>query len=327
VSPSGQPPSLGGFLKTTGMSGTASVDDASLASLFSRLSNWGRWGPDDQRGTLNLLTADAVRAAAALVRTGVRMSCARPLKIGGSSGPGTEFLHHMLISGQDAPTEGLAAPADWFAMGCHGYEYTHIDSPAHILWNGTMYNGIPASQVTVTRGALSGSVDEAANGIAGRGVFVDGPVWKGKPWLDPGEAITADDLDGWCERTGVDPAAGDILVVRVGRDEADRGMVNLLGDSSPGLSLDCLDWMKARDIAVLMTDVISDVTPPPTPGCRLPVHTVAIASMGMWLVDNASLGSLAAACATAERYSFFLTMAPLLLRRSTGSPLNPIAIF
>ena len=303
------------------------VEDTELASQFERLSNWGRWGPHDERGTLNLITPDTIVASVGLIQTGVRISCSRPLKIGTAVAPGTEFLHHMLTSGDEAPQEGFASTADWFAMGCHGYEYTHLDSPAHIVWNGAMYNGFPASQISTSRGALRLSVDEAGDGIAGRAILVDGPTIKNKPWVEPGELIEPGELDAWCERIDVRATSGDILAVRFGRDEAERNGVKILGEESPGLSLDCLDWLHHHDIAVLMSDTISDGVPSATPNCRLPVHVVSIASMGMWIVDNAAFGLLAETCKEQERWVFFLTMAPLMLRRSTGSPLNPIAIF
>src|SRR3954467_6388833 len=208
------------------------VEDTALASQFDRLSNWGRWGPKDEKGTLNLITPDTVRAAAALIRTGVRVSCSRPLKIGTAVAPGTEFLHHMLTSGEEAPPGGFASTADWFAMGCHGYEYTHLDSPAHIVWNGAMYNGFPASRISTSRGALSLSGDEAGDGITGRAILVDGPLIKNQPWVEPGELIEPDELDAWCERAGITPGpqAGDILAVRFGRDEAERNGVKILGE-------------------------------------------------------------------------------------------------
>src|SRR5271170_3639374 len=140
--------------------------DLEFEALFSKLSNWGRWGQDDELGTLNLITPDSVRAAAGLIETGIRVSCARPLKIGA---PEAAFLHYMLTSGAEVPDKGLGSIADWIALGVHGLASTHLDSPAHIAWDGRLYNGIPATQCSTSRGALACSVDLAVDGIVSRG--------------------------------------------------------------------------------------------------------------------------------------------------------------
>jgi len=298
--------------------------DAGFDALFAKLSNWGRWGVEDQRGTLNLITPDTVRSAAGLVRTGRRVSCARPLKVGASE---TTFQHHMLTSGHEVPEKGMGSTADWFALGVHGLTSTHLNSPAHITWDGRLYNGIPASQCSTSRGALACSVDLAVDGIVGRGVLIDGPTIKGRPWLEPGETLDRLEVESWLEHAGADPASGDIVVVRFGRDEAERHRSPMQVGATPGLTVSCAEWLHERDIAVLVSDVISDCTPSPVAACSLPVHALTIAAMGMWLVDNAELGALAEQCQALDRWSFFFTINPLNLRRATGSPVTPVAIF
>lgn len=301
-----------------------SQPDPGFEALFSKLSNWGRWGEEDQRGTLNLITPDRVRLAASLITTGHRVSCARPLKIGASE---STFLHHMLTSGDEVPEKGMGSTADWFALGVHGLELTHLDSPAHITWDGRLYNGIPATQCSTSRGALACSVDLAVDGIVSRGFLIDGPTIKGRPWLEAGETLDRFEVESWLEHTGTDPGSGDIVIVRFGRDEAERHHSPMQMGATPGLTVSCAEWLHERDIAVLVSDVISDCTPSPVATCALPVHTLTIAAMGMWLVDNADLGPLVEKCRALGRWSFFFTMNPLNLRRSTGSPLTPVAIF
>jgi kynurenine formamidase len=296
-------------------------------AVFDRLSNWGRWGVSDQAGTLNLLTPEAVRAAASTVQTGQRVHCARALKIGRAATPGAEFLHHMLIGGEEAAAVGMSSTADWFAMGIHGYDSTHLDSPAHIVWNGTLFNGIDAGQISTSRGALSCSVDLAVDGIIGQGILVDGPAIKGRPWLEPGETLDRPEVEGWCEDKGITLNPGSIVAFRFGRDEAERNSTSILGQTAPGITLACAEWFREHDVAVLMSDAISDTMPSPVPEVHLPIHALTIASMGMWIVDNADLGSLARACADHSRWAFLLSIQPLHLKRSTGSPVTPLAIF
>jgi kynurenine formamidase len=304
------------------------VDLESFRALFDRVSNWGRWGPDDQRGTLNLLGPEATRAAAALIRTGDRVACARALKIGAGTRPGAEFLHHMLVGGEEAEAAGMSSTADWFAMGIHGFDFTHLDSPAHIVWDDRLYNGVPASEVSTSRGALRLSVDLAADGVTGRGLLVDGPAIKGRPWMEPGESLNRAEVEGWCQEHGLEPAPGDIAVFRFGRDEAERRGVALVGEEVPGLALDCAEWFADRDVAAVVSDAITDTVPAAVADdCRLPLHVLALVAMGMWVVDNADLGRLAEACTAQDRWSFFFSLQPLNLKRSTGSPLTPLAIF
>jgi kynurenine formamidase len=296
-------------------------------ATFDRLSNWGRWGEDDQSGTLNLLTPETVRAAAGQIRSGRRVPCARALKIGRASTPGAEFLHHMLIGGEEAAATGLSSTADWIGLGIHGFDSTHLDSPAHIVWNGTLFNGIAASQVSTSRGALRCSVDLAVDGITSQGFLIDGPRIKGRPWLEPGETLDRPEVEAWCAAKGLEPAAGSIVCFRFGRDAADDAGTSILGTSAPGVTVACAEWFHDHDVAVLLSDAISDTMPSPVEGVHLPIHALTIAAMGMWIVDNADLGALAQACADEDRWSFFLSLLPLHLKRSTGSPITPVAIF
>jgi kynurenine formamidase len=303
-----------------------------LRAEFNRylrdLSNWNRWGPDDDRGTLNLLTPDATVSASRLVQSGRAISCSRRLAPRPTTRPGSEYLHKMASSGEGAPAEGEGFGADWFAIGFHGYEHTHLDSHAHLFWNASMYNGVPASQCRTAEGALSGGVEAAFSGIAGRALLFDAPAARGVPHLHPGEAIRARELDEWFAAQSLVPRDGDMLWVRTGRDQVEEAGGSWdQGAGSPGLDLDCLPWLHQHGISVLLSDVANEVRPSPVAGVSNPLHVIAIVAMGMWLVDNADLGALARECRAERRYAFFSLVTPLALRRATGSPVNPIAMF
>jgi kynurenine formamidase len=304
------------------------TDRAEFERYLRELSNWGRWGPADQRGTLNFLTPDATASAARLVISGRTVSCSRRLAPRPTTAPGSEYLHKMASSGEGAPAEGEGFGADWFAIGFHGYEHTHLDSHAHVFWDASMYNGVPASQCRTAQGAISGGVEAAFSGIAGRALLFDAAAARGVPHLEPGDVIRAAELDEWFAAQSVAPREGDMLWVRTGRDAVEAAGGNWdQAAGSPGLDLDCLPWLHRHGISVLLSDVANEVRPSPVPGVSNPLHVIAIVAMGMWLVDNADLGALATACRADRRYAFFSLITPLALRRATGSPVNPIAMF
>jgi len=299
-----------------------------LASTYvESLSNWGRWGEEDQKGTLNLITPERIRAATQLVTEGTSVSCSRRLAPLAGRAPGREYLHFMLSSGESAPTEGFAAASDWIAFGIHGVDFTHLDAHAHLFWDGKMYNNRPASLCTSTKGALAGGVEPAFNGIMGRGVLVDAPELLGKEWLDPAEGLTPDMLSQWCEQKDLSVEPGDTLFIRTGRDRWEAAGETIGGaKGSPGLHASCLPWLKDRDVSVLVSDVISDVMPSGV-DIVLPIHVVGLVAMGMWLVDNADLGELSRTCARLGRYEFLSTITPLAVNKATGCLVNPITTF
>jgi kynurenine formamidase len=294
---------------------------ADVDGYRTSLSNWGRWGDDDQLGTLNLLRPEHTVAAAALVRTGRRVSCARSLP----TEPAVDNLrpveHHMV----GTATEGYGA--DWFGMAPHGYATSHLDALCHIFWDGRLYGGRPAEIVTA-HGALELGIHQLANGAVGRGVLLDIPLALGVDALEPGTPITVDDLETAEARAGVQVGTGDILLVRTGRWRwrAEHGPWDPRARLA-GLHASCLPWLHQREVAMLGSDGVSDVHPSHIDDVRLPVHTVGIVAMGLSLLDNLDLDALASACAEAGGAEFLLTVAPLVLEGGTASPVNPIATF
>lgn len=309
---------------TTKQAGAMSA--AEFAALFERLKNWGRWGADDQRGALNLIT-DATRArAAALVTEGVTVSAANPVPVV----PGPNNFRPALravLAGGDVVGEGMASASDLTTIAPHGFATSHLDALCHVFWNRQMYNGYPAARMTST-GAEVCAIDVAREGIVSRGVLLDLPRLFGRDFLDRGEAITTEDLEAAEARQGLRVEEGDILLVRTGRHlrEGTEGETILM-QGAAGLHVSAMPWIKERGVAVLGSDGISDVLPSGCEGNRLPVHVATLVAMGVHLLDNLALENLAAACARRGRWAFQLVIAPLIIERGTGSAVNPIAIF
>ena len=292
-----------------------------VLGFHKTLSNWGRFGPRDQLGTLNLITAAKRKAAAQSVRSGRTVSCARPLPTQPSVENPNPVQHHMI----GTCTEGWGG--DYFAMAPHGFATSHIDALCHIFHEGKLYNGYPIEKVTA-HGALELGIHELKDGVVSRGVLLDVPASRGLPFLEAGEPIFPDDLERAEAHGGVRVESGDILLVRTGRwalREAKGPWDPRL--SAAGLDASCLPWLHARGVAVLGCDGVSDVVPSRVEGVGLPIHSVAIVAMGLHLIDNLDLEGLSKACAEEKRGDFLLTLAPLVLFRGTASPLNPIALF
>jgi kynurenine formamidase len=297
------------------------MEAGQLATFHSSLSNWGRWGPDDQLGALNLITPEVTAAAAALVRTGRRVSCARPLDTTVSADNQSPVVHHMV----GTATEGYGA--DYLALAPHGFATSHLDALCHIFHEGHLYNGYPAETVTA-HGAAKLGIHHLREGIVTRGVLLDIPALLGQDALEPGTAIFPDELEAAERAAGVTVRSGDLLLVRTGRWRwRDLHGPWVAPSLLAGLDASCLPWLRARDVAALGGDGVSDVLPSRVPGVELPVHTVALVAMGLHLLDNLDLEALATASAEEGRWEFLFTVAPLVLRRGTASPVNPIALF
>lgn len=303
------------------------MTETELDALFDRVKNWDRWGPDDQRGCLNLITDKKVAAATSLVILGRTVSCALDLATAPAAHNPVPVAHYMIRAGDIQEGTGSA---DYFAVASHGIAITHLDALCHIFHRDLMYNGRPKSLVTST-GALANAIDSGRNGIVSRGVLLDIPRLTGRPWLEPGEAIYIDDLEAAEAAQGVRVEEGDILLIYTGRHQ--RRLHHEQHEAFPdgklaGLHASSLEWIHQRGVALLGCDGVSDVRPSGGSGIYgLPIHTIAIPAMGLHLLDNADFGDLAATCAELSRYAFLFTLAPLRLPRGTASPVNPIATF
>ncbi len=285
-------------------------------------SNWGRWGADDELGTLNLITDEVRARAVAQARTGRSVSLAIPIDpasmLGGPFAPPTPssppVQQAMLYTGTPP-----IAMAEVLVLTPHHTGLTHLDAVVHIPVDGHIYPGRPLTEaVTQTGGIRHGSTTAFADGFITRGILLDlAPGAR----LPPAHPVTGADLDTAERRSGVRVEPGDALVVRGGWS-ASRD----LGTPMPGMTVDAVAWMHRRDVAVYAGD-IGDAHPPLDPQVPMPLHQVGLARLGMPLIDVAEVDELAAVCYELDRYAFLLSIAPPRLRGATGVPVNPLAIF
>ncbi|WP_020015037.1 cyclase family protein [Promicromonospora sukumoe] len=284
-------------------------------------SNWGRWGEDDELGTLNLVD-DAARArAAAEVRTATSVSLARPTHpvplttglspVGSPATVPAPVLQIMNYSGAHP-----AAVTDSLLVNTHNAALTHVDASCHIPVDDQLYPGVPLSDAVTPVGVRHGSADRISDGIVTRGVLLDLAPDGGS--LDAGHRVSGADLDEALDRAGTEVHPGDAVVVRGGW-EVDRPMDHPV----PGLDLSAVDWLDRHGAALYVGD-IGDRRPPSFP---LPMHQVALARLGLPLVDAAGLDDLAEACKGLMRFGFMLVIAPPRITGTTGLPVNPIAVF
>lgn len=287
-----------------------------------RFTNWGRWGDDDQLGTLNHITPEARREAASLVREGRTVSLANPLAtVPGPRNP-RPAQHFMMVN--------PFSSSDYIGVAYHGFVNTHIDALCHIFTgdDGELYNGRPSSEVTST-GARTNSVDYWRDGIVTRGVLYDIPRMRGTAHVALGEPVHGWELEDCAAAQGIEPRPGDAVLVRSGCDpfwDANPDFQFQFPPNTPGVHASVIEYLYEHDAALLGWD-LQEAGGQEEYGARIPIHEIVIPFMGMPLLDNANFERLAEICAELGRWEFQLTVAPLIVIGGTGSPVNPIAAF
>jgi kynurenine formamidase len=309
--------------------------ESQIMQWFDTLNNWGRWGAEDERGTLNLITPAKRRHAAALVRDGVTVSCAHTITYDVASDVPIPPRHFMTLFPDPEPGSygQQGGSVDEFLYGPHGLTITHLDTPAHSLWRSdpnrpsTTYNGHVAAGKITSRGAMICSVEVAGDGIVSRGVLLDIAGLRGVEWLAPGTAIYPEDLDAAEKAQGVRVESGDVLFVRTGHP-AYRAKNGPPPDGSfSGPQAACLPWLRERDVAVLSFDTVNEVGPNQYPKIGFPIHGVGIGGLGLWLIDNGNYEQLVAECRRLNRWDFFVAVGVLKWQNATGTAVNPVAVF
>jgi kynurenine formamidase len=298
-----------------------------FGSLFQALCRWGRWGADDERGALHFLTPSRVNAAAHLVREGVSVTLSLPVRTIATADNPKPADHRMTSVGTAAASTPIHFLKDYIGADYHYDGHTHIDALCHVGYDGLLYNAKPVDDVTAA-GASVNSIEVLRDGLVGRGVLLDIPRLRGRPWLEPGEHVFAEDLERAEHEQGLRVAEGDILLVRTGlvRRLAELGPWNT-AEAKAGLHPTAMPFMAERGVAALGSDGNSDTAPSTTEGVGFPIHVLAITALGIHLLDYLQLEDVRSKCEAAGRWEFLLVAAPLRIVKGTGSPLNPIAIF
>ncbi|MGP0029062.1 MAG: cyclase family protein [Acidimicrobiales bacterium] len=299
--------------------------------LFQDLpTNWGRWGKEDERGALNLLTPERTMAALQVCRSGVVYHLGLPIQQHGS-GPIFDYrgapqrltLTNQADSGQftalGAPPD-VGANEDMLVLASH--TLTHMDALGHVFAAGTLYNGFPAAAVRTNSGMPTCGIDKVG-GVVGRAVHLDLPRHQGVDWLEPGHVITGAELDACARGQGVEIRPGDILLVRTGFLD----YWHSLGDPSAataqaGLGLDAVGFIRDHDVAVVGSDNSAIESLPFDQGIFLGVHIELLVKLGVHLIEHVNLSGL-----SADQISEGLFIAaPLCVTGASGSPVNPIVI-
>ena len=309
------------------------MSEAEFREIAKRVSNWGRWGADDERGTLNLITPEVVRRAAGCVRRGRVFSLGLAFGADGPQpGVGLRFnpLHYMSAIGQPFGGDGLGF--------CYSDDVVHMplqcatqwDALAHVHYGGQIYNGFRADEVLTASGASRGGIDKAArDGIVSRGVLLDVARQRSVERLAADVVITPADLDDAARAAGVEPGPGDVLLVRTGHIRVfteDRDPTRFSG-AQPGLGMACAEWLRERDIAAVCADNVAvESLPGAVPGLVIPLHMLCIRDMGMLFGEMLDLEALARDCAEDGVYEFLFSAPPLAVTRGVGSPINPLAV-
>ncbi|MFD5845337.1 cyclase family protein [Streptomyces chartreusis] len=300
----------------------ARLTPAGFDALYRRLAGRAAEGDGDA------LTPARVLAAAREVRTGRTVTMAAPVQTAPGPDDPEPARHRMSQwpgrSGESG--SGLHFAMDRFAMNVHGDADSHVDALCHVIYDGTLHGGVPASTVT-EGGATALAIDAAHDGIVGRGVLLDIPRLRGVPWLEPGDHVSADDLGAAERAQDVRVTGGDLLFVRVGHRlrRAELGAWHV-ARARAGLHPSAMEFLAERRVAVLGGDGNNDTAPSCTDGVDFPVHVLAIHAMGLYLLDYLQFEDLAQVCEEEGRWSFLCVVAPLRLPEATGSPVNPIAV-
>ena len=291
----------------------AAITKAQVDQWMQELSNWGRWGADDQLGAVNLITQAKRRQALALATTGEVVSLSLPIRV---------------VSPPDNPSSTAAFTSlrvtniqSGFLMerqqvAFHGSTVSHLDALCHAHHEGKVYNGIALDEVFDETGCTQMGISGLAGGIVTRGVLLDIPRLKGVDALETGTHVYPEDIEAWERQTGVTVSAGDAIFLRTGRQ---------VNNNRSGYDITVAPWLKQRDVALVGSDGTQDVGQ--IPGAVLPFHKLVLVALGANIFDNMALEALAETAARLNRWEFLLVAAPIPNPGGTGSPLNPLAIF
>ena len=330
------PPSLVAQSQGSTPPGPHNPTRAEVVQMMKDISNWGRWGKDDEIGTFNLITPAVRKAAVALVKEGIAVSMAHTLDKEVLADNPTPFKQEFFMGPDGKMRSGAAM--DIISSTYHATTTTHMDSLCHYIFEGKTYNGWEIEkyhQATPTRegfgegpGCMKNSILGFKNGLMTRGVLIDLPLMKGVTWLEPGTPVTIADLEAWEKFAGIRIGSGDALFLRTGRF-ARRAALGPWpsAQQSAGFHVSVMPWFKQRDVALISSDSVQDVQPSNIEGFPRPIHMLAINSLGMPMIDVSDLEEVSHVAARLKRWTFLLTVTALPAPGGSGSPVNPTATF
>jgi kynurenine formamidase len=298
------------------------MSEKEVLELFTTCSNWGRWGKDDERGTLNYITPEKRVRAASLVKTGLEVSLGRDLSTRWTPANSVPIVHKMLYGGHD----NIIAALDSVDIAPHGFRITHLDAIGHVYFQGGIYNGRRAADAVAPGGMSFASVHALREGVFTRGVFLDVARARGVAYLQPDDGIFPEDLDAAERLAGVKVEPGDAIFVRCGLGSLEE----VDGEEDParraGIMAESVPWIHKHQVAVYSGDCVERL-PSRYPSVPLPLHMVGLVAMGLIMLDNPDVEVLAEAVRSTGRSEFLITCAPLRVPGGTGSAVNPIAVF
>ena len=313
------------------------VGKKAITDATETLKNWGRWGTDDQIGTLNHILPEDIVRAAGLIRTGKVFALGIPLD---RNGPQTGLfggrwnpIHTMLATGTDAvagrqdKVPGVRYADD--ALNMPVQAATHWDALGHVFYDEKMYNGFDAREAD-SSGLGKLGIEHTRNKMVGRGVLLDVARFRGVPWLEDGEAISNDELDKCAKEANVEIRRGDFVILRMGQMERclrQKAWGAYAGGPAPGVRFENCYWCHEKEIAAICSDTWGvEVRPNETNEANQPWHWVVIPAMGLTMGEMFYLKELAEDCRADGIYEFFFCGPPLIITGGTGSPINPQAI-
>lgn len=298
---------------------------------MDELSNWGRWGPEDELGQANFITPQTRLAAAALVTEGLTVSLARDVVQGDEiDEPDTSAVLNRRVL-RVSPTG--ASDSYSYSGSYHGTIHSHLDSlDCHIMYEGKGYNGVGYEEVEAAGGCPRGSIHAHRNGIVTRGVLFDATLLPGRAgdddWLEPGTPVTYADLLQLEAIQGVRVRPGDVILLHTGRwTRRDQLGAWPTSEGVAGYHADVAYFLKERGVAMIGHDMWNDVSPSGVGEVFLPLHSLALVSLGVSIFDNLDFTELARTARDLDRYEFLFMAAPLRIEQGMGSPLNPLALF
>lgn len=302
--------------------------EADFARAMDELSNWGRWGDDDEMGAANLITAEKRMQAVALVTEGINVSMAHNV-VQEDAVDTSAVLNREVL--RVSPTG--ASDMYQYSGSYHGTIHSHLDAVnCHIMYEGKGYNGLPYQEVEAADGCPSGSILVHKDGIVTRGILFDATLLPGRAtaqgWLEPGTAITYDDLVALEKIQGVTVQPGDVILLHTGRWQRREALGAWpTSEGVAGYHANVAYFLKERGVAMIGHDMWNDVAPSGIEGVFLPLHSLALVSLGVSIFDNLDFGAVAEVAKSLNRYEFLFMASPLRIEKGMGSPLNPIALF